>query len=140
MIVIRRKSWTAPVGLAVRTSVNIAGNAVNLAQGTKIIIQNGCLLTITENGVEVSDGDERLNHEWLSQGACQEAKVMAAALSILLWGSGEEQSSEDGSLPEYAGWAESITKVLMCFGIDTAKEFTVNGVKCEKLIFHTQAE
>lgn len=124
MIVIRQKAWTVPVGLAVRTSVNIAGNAVNLAQGTKIIIQSGYLLTITENGVEVSDGDECLN-----QGDYQEAKEMAAALSILLWGSGEEQSATGGCLTEYADWAESITKVLMCFGIDTAKEFTVNGIK-----------
>lgn len=113
-----------PVGLAVRTSVNIAGNAVNLAQGTKIIIQSGYLLTITEKGVEVSDGDE-----WVNQGDYQEAKEMAAALSILLWGSEAEQSAVDGCLPEYADWAESITKVLMCFGIDTAKEFSVNGVK-----------
>ncbi len=124
MIVIRQKAWTVPVGLAVRTSVNIAGNAVNLAQGTKIIIQSGYLLTITEKGVEVSDGDE-----WLNQGDYQEAKEMAAALSILLWGSGEEETAADGSLSEYADWAESITKVLMCFGIDTAKEFTVNGIK-----------
>lgn len=129
MIVIRQKAWTAPVGLAVRTSVNIAGNAVNLAQGTKIIIQSGYLLTITEKGVEVSDGDE-----WLNQGDYQEAKKMAAALSILLWGSGEERTAADGCLHEYADWVESITKVLMCFGIDTAKEFIVNGVKCEKLI------
>ncbi len=124
MIVISQKAWTVPVGLAVRTSVNIAGNAVNLAQGTKIIIRSGCLLTITEKGVEVSDGDECLN-----QDAYQEAKEMAAALSILLWGCGEEQTAAGGCLPEYADWAESITKVLMCFGIDTAKEFTVNGVK-----------
>ena len=129
-----QKAWTVPVGLAVRTSVNIAGNAVNLAQGTKIIIQSGCLLTITEKGVEVSDGDE-----WSNQGDYQEAKKMAAALSLFLWGSGEEQTAEDDSLTEYADWAESITKVLMCFGIDTAKEFTVNGVKCEKLII-SQAE
>ena len=124
MIVIRQKAWIVPVGLAERTSVNIAGNAVNLAQGTKIIIQSGYLLTITENGVEVSDGDECLN-----QGDYQEAKEMAAALSILLWGSGEEQTVAGGCLTEYADWAESITKVLMCFGIDTAKEFTVNGIK-----------
>lgn len=124
MIVIRQKTRTVPVGLAVRTSVNIAGNAVNLAQGTKIIIQSGYLLTITEKGVEVSDGDE-----WVNQGDYQEAKDMAAALSILLWGSGEEQTAADGCLSEYADWAESITKVLMCFGIDTAKEFTVNGIK-----------
>ncbi|MBD5452769.1 MAG: hypothetical protein HDR30_00380 [Lachnospiraceae bacterium] len=129
-----QKAWTVPVGLAVRTSVNIAGNAVNLAQGTKIIIQSGYLLTITEKDVEVSDGDE-----WLNQGDYQEAKKMAAALSILLWGSGEEQNAAEGCLPEYADWAENITKVLMCFGIDTAKEFTVNGVKCEKLII-SQAE
>ena len=119
-----QKAWTVPVGLAVRTSVNIAGNAVNLAQGTKIIIQSGYLLTITENGVEVSDGDE-----WLNRDDYQEAKEMAAALSILLWGRGEAQTAAGGGLPECADWAESITKVLMCFGIDTAKEFTVNGVK-----------
>ena len=119
-----QKAWSVPVGLAERTSVNIAGNAVNLAQGAKIIIKSGYLLTITENGVEVSDGDE-----WLNQGDYQEAKEMAAALSILLWGSGEEQAAAGGCLPEYADWAESITKVLMCFGIDTAKEFTVNGIK-----------
>ena len=124
MVTEMQKAWTVPVGLAVRTSVNIAGNAVNLAQGTKIIIQSGCLLTITENGVEVSDGDECLNH-----GDYQEAKEMAAALSILLWGSGGEQTAAGGYLPEYEDWAESITKVLMCFGIDTAKEFTVNGIK-----------
>ena len=76
---------------AARTSVNIAGNAVNLAQGAKIIIQSGCLLTITERGVEVSDGDECLN-----QDDYQEAKEMAAALSILLWGSGEEQTAAGG--------------------------------------------
>lgn len=119
-----QKTRTVPVGLAVRTSVNIAGNAVNLAQGTKIIIQSGYLLTITEKGVEVSDGDECLN-----QDDFREAKEMAAALSILLWGSGEEQTATDGCLSEYTDWAESITKVLMCFGIDTAKEFTVNGIK-----------
>ena len=129
-----QRAWSVPVGLAVRTSVNIAGNAVNLAQGTKIIIQSGYLLTITEKGVEVSDEDEGLN-----QGDYQEAKEMAAALSILLWGSGEEETAADSSLFGYADWAESITKVLMCFGIDTAKEFTVNGVKCEKLII-SQAE
>ena len=124
-----QKAWSVPVGLAARTSVNIAGNAVNLAQGAKIIIKSGYLLTITEKGVEVSDEDEGLN-----QGDYQEAKEMAAALSILLWG-----SAAGDCLPEYADWSENITKVLMCFGIDTAKEFTVNGVKCEKLII-SQAE
>ena len=124
MVTEMQKAWTVPVGLAVRTSVNIAGNAVNLAQGTKIIIQSGCLLTITEKGVEVSDRDECLN-----QDDYREAKEMAAALSILLWGCGEEQNAAGGCLHEYTDWAESITKVLMCFGIDTAKEFTVNGIK-----------
>ena len=119
-----QKAWSVPVGLAVRTSVNIAGNAVNLAQGAKIIIKSGYLLTITEKGVEVSDEDECQN-----QSDYQEAKEMAAALSILLWGCGEEQNAPYGCLHEYADWAESITKVLMCFGIDTAKEFTVNGIK-----------
>ncbi len=112
--------------LAARTSVNIAGNAVNLAQGTKIIIQSGHVLTITAKGVEVSDEDHICDYE-----AYLEAQGMAAALEYLLWGDsidGVGNVAEADAFP-HGCYAQNLIKVMRCFGIDASKPFRVNGIQ-----------
>ena len=120
-----QKALNQCAALAARTSVNIAGNAVNLAQGTKIILQSGYVLTIREQDVEVSDEDSIDDRD-----ACLEAQGMAAALSCLLWG---VENDAGGSFP-YGNFTENLAKVMRCFGIDISRAFTVNGIKYGEML------
>lgn len=124
-----QRALNKDAALAVRSSVNIAGNAVNLALGTKIIIQSGHVLTITKQGVEVSDEDNLCDY-----GAYSEARAMAAALSYLLWGDDEEGAGDVTGKAGFANrhFADSLTKIMRCFGIDASKPFTVNGITYDR--------
>lgn len=115
-----------PLNLADRTSVNMFGNSVNIAEGAKLIVSGGYVLTVGEYGVEISDGDP------YNQTAKKEAAEMASALTKLLRNAGGTANKVAFSDAEYQKWTEDVTKVMKCFGIDTSKTFTVNGMKYTK--------
>ena len=115
-----------PLNLANRTSVNLYSNSVNIAEGAKLIISGGYVLTVKEYGVEVSDGN------LYDQAAKREAAEMASALTKLLRNAGGTANTVAFSDAEYQKWTEDVSKVMKYFGIDTSKSFTVNGMKYTK--------
>lgn len=115
-----------PLNLTNRTSVNLYSNSVNIAEGAKIIVSGGYVLTVKEYGVEISDGDPH------DQTAKKEAAEMASALTKLLRNAGGTSNIVAFSDSEYQKWTEDVSKVMKYFGIDTLKSFTANGMKYTK--------
>ncbi len=115
-----------PLNLAERTSVNTLNNSINLAQGAKITVDGGFVLTIREYNVEISGGD-LYNEE-----AHERAGEMASALTKLLRNAGGTASMIAFSSSEYQKWTENVSRVMRYFGIDASKDFTVNGMKYSK--------
>lgn len=113
-----------PINLADETTVNRRSNSINLALGASIKVAGGFTLTIREKGVEVS-GVTNLDN----QKEAQEAHDMAGALATLLRNAGGTMNEVGFSSAAETTWTENVSKVLDYFGIDTSKDFTVNGMK-----------
>ena len=47
-----------PIKLAERSSLNRQGNSVDIASGSRIAVNDGYILTVKPQGVEVSGGDD----------------------------------------------------------------------------------
>lgn len=115
-----------PLNLAQRTGVNKLNNSVNLARGARITVDGGFILTVGEYNVEISGGD------LYNQEARERAGEMAGALTKLLRNAGGTASTVAFSSSEYQKWTEDVSRVMRYFGIDTSKDFTVNGMKYSK--------
>lgn len=116
-----------PLNLADKTSVNKTANSINIALGTSITVAGGFTLTVKETGVEVTGVCD-----WSNQKEAQEAQDMGGALSTLLRNAGGTMSVVGFSSAAIEKWNENVSKVLKYFGIDTSKDFTVNGMKYTK--------
>lgn len=114
------------INLAGSTNINRNTNSVNLAAGARITVMAGYVLTIKPQGVEVSGGDPYDQKAW------EEAQNMATALSTLLRNAGGTMKTVAYGKEEFQKWTDNVAKVMKYFGIDTEKEFTVNGVKYSK--------
>lgn len=115
-----------PLNLAERTSVNTLNNSINLAQGTRITVDGGFVLTIGEYNVEISGGD------LYNQEAHEMAGEMASALTKLLRNAGGTANMTAFSSSEYQKWTKDVSRVMRYFGIDVSKDFTINGMKYSK--------
>ncbi|MCM1047444.1 MAG: hypothetical protein NC433_03370 [Clostridiales bacterium] len=115
-----------PLNLAERTSVNKLNNSVNLAQGARITVDGGFVLTVGEYNVEISGGD------LYNQEAHERVAKMAGALTKLLRNAGGTANMIAFSSLEYQKWTEDVSSIMRYFGIDTSKDFTVNGMKYSK--------
>lgn len=113
----------APLSLASKTVINTANNSISLAEGASITVSGGYVLTVNGYHVEVSGGDP------YNQVAKREAGEMASALTNLLRNAGGTMNIVAFSTSEYQNWTENVSKIMKYFGIDTSKDFTVNGVK-----------
>lgn len=113
-----------PVKLAERSSLNRQGNSVDIASGRRIAVNDGYILTVKPQGVEVSGGDDPYD-----TGAYLKAENMAGSLAALLRNACGIMKTVAHSSEGYARWTEGVSDVMGYLGIDTSKDFTVNGMK-----------
>ena len=123
------KVLNTPINLAGSTSIDKAANSIYLAAGTQIYVNGGHILTVKPQGVEVSFTED---HNPYDQKACDEAQGMADALSTLLRNAGGTMNTVAHSKEGYQQFTQNVTKVLGYLGIDTSKDFYVNGMKYSK--------
>ena len=116
-----------PIKLARSSSLSRQNNSVNIAEGQSIRVNGGHVLTVTAHGVEVSGGDNPYDTE-----SYVKAQRMADALASMLRNAGGTMTTVAHSKEEYAQYIEGITDVMSYLGIDTSKDFTVNGMKYSK--------
>ena len=113
-----------PINLAESTSINKAANSINIAAGTQIRINDGYILTVKPQGVEVSGGDNPYDQE-----AYLKAQQMADSLASLLRNAGGTMNRLAHTSEGYQWVTQGITNVLSYLGIDTRRDFYVNGMK-----------
>lgn len=113
-----------PIKLAARSSLNRQGNSVDIASGRRIAVNDGYILTVKPQGVEVSGGDEPYDTQ-----AYMKAQMMADSLATLLRNACGNMHTVANSQEEYSRWNEGVSDVMGYLGIDTSKDFTVNGMK-----------
>ncbi|MCM1145933.1 MAG: hypothetical protein NC321_15080 [Clostridium sp.] len=113
-----------PIKLADKFSVNRQSNSVNIASGSRIAINDGYILTVKEQGVEVSGGNDPYDTE-----AYLKAQTMANSLASLLRNACGNLHTMAHSEKAYDSWNEGVSAVMGYLGIDTSKSFTVNGMK-----------
>ena len=115
-----------PMNLTKRTSVNRTANFVNIAAGTQIRINDGYLLTVKKSGVELSHTEDYNPYD---QEAYLKAERITGSLEALLRNAGGTMNrlyhTDNGS--QFV--TEGITNALSYLGIDTSKDFYVNGMK-----------
>ncbi len=113
-----------PIKLADRSSLNRQDNSINIASGRRIAVNDGYILTVKPQGVEVSGGDNPYD-----TGAYLKAENMAGSLASLLRNACGNMNTVAHSSEGYARWTEGVSDVMGYLGIDTSKDFTVNGMK-----------
>lgn len=113
-----------PIKLAEKSSINRQSNTINIAAGMRITVNDGHVLTVKPQGVEVSGGNNPYDTE-----AYLKAQRMADSLATLLHNACGVMKTVAYSQEEYARWTEGVSDVMGYLGIDTSKDFTVNGMK-----------
>ncbi len=115
-----------PINLAESTRISRTSNSVSLAAGTQIRINDGYVLTVKPQGVEVSHTE---GYDPYDQKAYLKAEQMASSLDALLRNAGgtRDRIANTGEKQQWV--TQGITDVLSYLGIDTGKDFYVNGMK-----------
>ena len=113
-----------PMQLAGHTQINKASNSIDIALGANVKVPGGFTLVVKEYGVEVQGVTN-----WNNQKESQDASDMAGALATLLRNASGQLQHVGTDSRQITQWNEDVEKVLGYFGIDTSKDFTVNGVK-----------
>ena len=120
------KVLKTPIKLADSTIINRAANSVYLAAGARIRVNDGYVLTVKPQGVEVHG---EAGYDPYDQEAYLKAQSMAGALSTLLRNAAGSMNRMAHSAEEYERFMEGAAGVLGYLGIDTGKDFYVNGMK-----------
>lgn len=115
-----------PLNLAEKTNIDKLSNSIDIAEGAKVTVEGGFVLTVGKEIVGISGGD------LYNQKAHEKAAEMASALIMLLRNAGGTANIVAFSTPEYQKWTENVSRVMSYFGIDVSKDFTVNGMKYSK--------
>ena len=115
-----------PLNLAEKTNVDKLSNSIDIAEGAKVTVEGGFVLTVGKEIVGISGGD------LYNRKASEKAAEMASALIMLLRNAGGTANIVAFSTPEYQKWTENVSRVMSYFGIDVSKDFTVNGMKYSK--------
>lgn len=123
------KVLKTPINLAESTSINKAANSINIAAGTQIRINDGYVLTVKPSGVEVHHTE---GYNPYDQEAYLKAQNMADSLSTLLRNAAGVMKTVAYDEGEYQRFTQGVTNVLGYLGIDTSKDFYVNGMKYSK--------
>ncbi len=116
-----------PIKLAKSSSLSRVGNSVNIAEGQSIRVNEGHVLTVTTQGVGVSGGDNPYDTE-----SYVKAQRMADALASLLRNASGTMNTVAYSKEEYSRYTEGIADIMSYLGVDTSKDFTVNGMRYSK--------
>ena len=99
-----------PIKLADSSSLNRLSNSVNIASDMRIAVNNGYILEVKQQGVEVSGGNDTE--------AYMKAQKMAGSLSTLLRNACGNMHTVAYSQEEYARWTEGVSDVMGYLGID----------------------
>lgn len=118
-----------PINLADRTTVNPAANSVTIAEGTQISVNDGYILTVKKNGVEVRHGAD---YDPYNTEAYIRAQGLADSLTTLLRNAGGTQNITAFSEEGYQKWTSEVSTVLSYMGLDGNRDFTINGMKYSK--------
>ena len=116
-----------PIKLARSPLFSKMNNSVHIAQGQRICVNGGHVLTVKTQGVEVSGGSNPYDTE-----SYIKAQQMADCLASLLQNACGTLKNMGYSEEEHNWYTEGITNVLSYLGIDTSKEFTINGMRYHK--------
>lgn len=120
------KVLKTPINLAESTIINRAANSIYLAAGAKIRVNDGYVLTVKPQGVELSHTE---SYNPYDQEAYLKAQQMADSLGSLLRNAGGTMSKLAQTPETYQWVTQGIINVLGYLGIDTGKDFYVNGMK-----------
>lgn len=123
------KALTTPIKLADHTDINRAANTLTIAAGTQIPVGDGYILTVTQRGVECRHGK---NYDPYDTEAYKRAQGLADSLAVLLGNAGGTQQTTAFSREEYQKWTNDVSTVLSYMGIDSSRDFTLNGMKYSK--------
>ena len=99
-----------PIKLADSSSLNRLSNSVNIASDMRIAVNNGYILEVKQQGVEVSGGNDPYDTE-----AYMKAQKMASSLLRNACGN---MHTVAYSQEEYARWTEGVSDVMGYLGID----------------------
>ena len=123
-----------PFKLAEETSVNKSSNELYIAKGTHLTFEGGFVYTVLESGITMGYGniwednspmpgdldDEELNSA---------AQSKASAFQKILWDASGLVNVSHYDDKAYAKWNEDVCAVLESLGIDTSRDFSINGVR-----------
>lgn len=118
-----------PMNLAASTSINKSGNSVTIAEGTRIAINDGYYLVVKSGGVECLHGD---NYNPYDTAAYEKAQSLAGAFATLLRNAGGTLQTVAIGQEAYQKWTDRVDTLMQYLGIDTTKDFTINGMKYHK--------
>lgn len=118
------KILKTPMNLASKTSVNTVTNSLNIAEGAVFCVNDGYLLRVKSKGIEVHSTTDIYNHE-----AYLEAQKYGSTLGLLLRNAGGTQKTVAVGNEQLQAWTDNVTDLMKYMGIDTYKDFTVNGMK-----------
>lgn len=116
-----------PIKLADKSSFDKLNNSLDIALGSRISVPGGFTLIVGEYGVSV---EGVCNFD--NQKESQDASDMAGALATLLRNAGGTMREVGYSTAAKNAWNENVQKVLQYLGVDTSKDFTVNGMHYAK--------
>ena len=102
-----------PIKLVDNSFLNRLSNSVNIASDMRIAVNDGYILKVRQQGVEVSGGNDPYDTE-----AYMKAQKMAGSLSTLLRNACGNMHTVAYSQEEYARWTEGVSDVMGYLGID----------------------
>lgn len=125
-----------PLNLADETFIDKTNNALYIAEGSHFTFEGGFVYTILEKGITSGYGtQEEWNGEVATPGDASNetlnraAQEMASAINRLLRdATGTIDESMLGQ-KEHIEFHNNVCKVLEYFGLDSSKDFSINGVK-----------
>ena len=120
--------------LAEKTSIDKSSNALYIAKGTHLTFEGGFVYTVLECDVGMGYGNIWEDNSPMPGDLANEelnsaAQRKASAFSKLLYDASGLTNVSYYDDKDYAQWHKDVCEVLESFGIDTSKNFSINGVE-----------
>lgn len=106
------KALKTPIKLAKSSSLDRRNNSVNIAEGKRIPINDGYVLTVKPQGVELSGGNNPYDTESYIR-----AQRMAGSLATMLRNAGGTMNTVADSKEGYGRYTEGISDVMSYLGM-----------------------
>ena len=119
--------WEKPIKFSLNSYVDRKNNAIGIVKGQHITVNDGYVLKVKPHGVEVWREDGQYYGE-----AYDKARRIADSLDSLLRNACGNLKNVTHSTEEYEKYAKGLKEAMSYLGIDTSKDFTVNGMKYSK--------